>query len=107
MYVDFIADQATKVDAFRNVLEPRHVIVPRLLGGGDTEIRENCALLMVDADLRVQQIKLVVKELGLVPEPVRLIDVAMAAMGNGSDARPPRMARTARSHQRCQQKARR
>lgn len=70
MHVDFITDEPRKVASARQMLEPRHVVVPRLLGSGDTEMRGNCAVLMFDADLRklvsIQHIKDVLQKLGTV-----------------------------------------
>lgn len=72
MYVDFITDESPKIAGIRSILGPRHVIVPRLLGSGDSAIRENCSLLMIDADLRkvvsIQHIKQIMKDLGVLSD---------------------------------------
>lgn len=72
MYVDFVTDEFPKIAALRAILGSRHVLVPRLLGSGDTEVRDNCSVLMFDADLRklasIQHIKQVLKKLGAIPD---------------------------------------
>jgi putative nucleotidyltransferase with HDIG domain len=71
MLVHFVTDEATKIPAIRAMLEPRYSVVSQLLGTGDTQTGSN-GVLMVDADLRravrVEQIRLVLKELGCIPE---------------------------------------
>jgi HD-GYP domain-containing protein (c-di-GMP phosphodiesterase class II) len=71
MLVHFVTDEATKIPAIRAMLEPRYRVVPRMLGGGDTQIGSD-GVLMVDADLRkaarVEQIKLVLQNLGCISE---------------------------------------
>jgi hypothetical protein len=61
MLVHFVTDEQTKIPAIRAMLEPQHVVEPRLLGVGDKKIISN-GVLMVDTDLRraagVKQIKL-------------------------------------------------
>jgi len=66
MLVHFVTDQTSKIPAIRLVLEPRHQLVPRLLGSDDTPV-DSSGVLMVDADLRdavrVEQIRGVVQDL--------------------------------------------
>lgn len=54
------------------MLGPRHVVVPRLLGSGDTDVRDNCSVLMFDADLRklvsIQAIKEILLKLNVIPD---------------------------------------
>lgn len=72
MYVDFITDEFAKVASIQATLGPRHVIIPRLLGSGDTAIREDCSVLMCDADLlklvSIQNIKQVLLKLNAIPD---------------------------------------
>ena len=76
MLVHFVTDEPNKIPAIRAMLEPRYHIVPRLLGASDTPIASN-GVLMVDADLRkmarVEQIKLVLRELGSIPEKLFVV----------------------------------
>lgn len=51
MLVHFVTDEPTKIPAIRAMLEPQHVVEPRLLGSSDKKIISN-GVLMVDADLR-------------------------------------------------------
>ena len=51
MLVHFVTDEPTKIPAIRAILEPRYLIVPQLLGGGETQIGSS-GVVMVDADLR-------------------------------------------------------
>jgi len=71
MLVHFVTDEATKIPAIRALLEPQHVVEPRLLGAGDRQIVSS-GVLMIDADLRraapVEQIKLVLQDLRCVSE---------------------------------------
>jgi hypothetical protein len=66
MLVHFVAEEPAKIPANRAMLEPQYHVVPRLEGGGDTQINPN-SVLMVDANLRrmvrVEQIRLVLQEL--------------------------------------------
>jgi putative nucleotidyltransferase with HDIG domain len=76
MLVHFVTDEATKIPAIRAMLEPRYRVVSQLLGTGDTQTGSN-GVLMVDADLRravrVEQIRLVLKELGCIPEKLFVV----------------------------------
>jgi putative nucleotidyltransferase with HDIG domain len=76
MFVHFVTDEPTKIPAIRAMLEPRYNVVPRMLGGGDAEIGSN-GVLMVDADLRkavrVEQIKLVLQNLGCISEKLFVV----------------------------------
>jgi hypothetical protein len=75
MLVHFVTDEPTKIPAVRAMLEPRYLVVPRLLGGGDTQISSS-GVLMVDADLRqvvrVEQIRLVLQDL-TIPEKLFVV----------------------------------
>jgi putative nucleotidyltransferase with HDIG domain len=76
MLVHFVTDEPNKIPAVRAMLEPRYHVVPRLLGGDDTPVASN-GVLMVDADLRktarVEQIKIVLRELGSIPEKLFVV----------------------------------
>jgi putative nucleotidyltransferase with HDIG domain len=76
MLVHFITDEPAKIPAVRAMLEPKHRIVPQLLGGGDTQLSSN-GVLMVDADLRemvrVEQIRLVLRELSCISEKLFVV----------------------------------
>jgi putative nucleotidyltransferase with HDIG domain len=76
MLVHFVTDEPTKIPAVRAMLEPRYQVVPRLLGGNDTQTTLN-GVLMIDADLRqmvrVEQIKLVLRELSCIPEKLFVV----------------------------------
>jgi putative nucleotidyltransferase with HDIG domain len=65
MRVHFVTDEPTKIPAIRGMLEPRYLVVPHLLGSGDTQISSS-GVVMVDADLRemvrVEQIRLVLRQ---------------------------------------------
>ena len=76
MLVHFVTDEPTKIPAIRALLEPRHHVVPQLLGGGDTQ-SSSIGVLMVDADLRkiarVEQVRLVLQELNCIPEKLFVV----------------------------------
>jgi putative nucleotidyltransferase with HDIG domain len=76
MLVHFVTDEPSKIPAVRAMLEPRYRVVSRLLGGGDVQTGSS-GVLMVDADLRmpvrVEQIKLVLKELSCVSEKLFVV----------------------------------
>ncbi len=76
MLVLFVTDEPGKIPAIRAMLEPRYRVAPQLLGVGDTQIRSN-SVLMVDADLRemvrVEQIRLVLRELSCIPEKLFVV----------------------------------
>jgi hypothetical protein len=76
MLVHFVADEPTKIPAIRAMLEPQHVVEPRLLGIGDKKIISN-GVLMVDADLRraapIEQIKLVFQDLRCASEKLFVV----------------------------------
>ena len=77
MLVHFVTDEPTKIPAIRAILEPRYHVVPRMLGGGVTEIDAN-GVVMVDADLRkavqVEQIKLILQELSCLSERLFVVE---------------------------------
>lgn len=77
MRVHFVTDEPNKIPAIRAMLEPQYRVVPQLLGNGATQIGENGALL-VDADLRkpvrVEQIKLVMREQIRIPEKLFVVE---------------------------------
>ena len=58
------------------MLEPQYHVAPQLLGSGDTHFNPN-SVLMVDADLRkaarVEQIKLVLRDLSCIPEKLFVV----------------------------------
>ena len=100
MLVHFLTDEPGKIPAIRAMLEPRYHVAPRLLGIGETQIGPT-GVLMVDADLRVaarvQQIKLVLRELRTASEKLFVIQshiqhmVAQAyALGATAVVRNPR-----------------
>ena len=76
MLVHFVTDEPTKIAAVRALLEPQHVVEPRLLGAGETRVISN-GVLMVDADLRraapVEQIKHVLQDLRCVSEKLFVV----------------------------------
>jgi hypothetical protein len=76
MLVHFVTDEPTKIPAIRAMLEPQYHVVAQLLGDGGAQIGSN-GVLMVDADLRkmlrVEQIKLVLRELGCVSEKLFVV----------------------------------
>jgi putative nucleotidyltransferase with HDIG domain len=76
MLVRFFTDEPGKIPALRAVLEPQHHVVAQLLGGGGAQIGAD-GVLMVDADLRkvalVEQIKLVLQELGCISEKLFIV----------------------------------
>jgi putative nucleotidyltransferase with HDIG domain len=76
MLVHFVTDEPTKIPAIRAMLEPQHVVEPRLLGFSDKKIISN-GVLMVDADLRrtapVEEIKLVLQDLRCVSEKLFVV----------------------------------
>lgn len=75
MLVHFVTDEPTKIPAIRAMLEPQYHVVPHLLGG-ETQTTSN-GVLMVDADLReaarVEQIKLVLRELRSITEKLFVV----------------------------------
>ena len=77
MLVHFVTDEPWKIPAIRAMLEPRYHVVSQLLGDGDTEISPK-GVLMVDADLRkvvrVEQIKLVLKDLSCLSERLFVVE---------------------------------
>src|ERR1017187_3180607 len=83
MLVHFVTDEPTKIPAIRAMLEPRYYVVPRLLGGGDTQISSN-GVLVVDADLRkavrVEQTRLVLQELSCIPEKLFVVQNRVRSM---------------------------
>jgi putative nucleotidyltransferase with HDIG domain len=83
MLVHFVTDEPNKIPAIRAMLEPRYHIVPRLLGGGDAQVVSN-GVLMVDADLRkiarVEQIRLVLRELSCIPEKLFVVQNHVRSM---------------------------
>ena len=83
MLVHFVTDEPGKIPAIRAVLEPRHHVTPRLLGGGDTRIISN-GVLMVDADLRqmlrVEQIRLVLQQQKRISEKLFVVPNQLRSM---------------------------
>ena len=75
MLVHFVTDEPTKIPAIRAMLEPQYHVVPQLLGGETRATADG--VLMVDADLReavrVEQIKLVLRELRSVTEKLFVV----------------------------------
>ena len=76
MLVHFVTDEPTKIPAIRAMLEPQYHVAPQLLGSDDTHFNPN-SVLMVDADLRkaarVEQIKLVLRDLSCIPEKLFVV----------------------------------
>lgn len=76
MLVHFVTDEPSKIPAIRLVLEPRYQVVPRILGSDDKKM-DSTGVLMIDADLRkavrVEQVRLVVKELNKVTEKLFVV----------------------------------
>jgi HD-GYP domain-containing protein (c-di-GMP phosphodiesterase class II) len=76
MLVYFVTDEPAKLPAIRAMLEPQHRVVPWLLGDRDAGIRSH-GVLMVDVDLRqmdrVGQVRLVLKEMGSIPEKLFVV----------------------------------
>ncbi len=76
MLVLFVTDEPGKIPAIRAMLEPRYRVAPQLLGVGDTQFSSS-GVLMVDADLRemvrVEQIRLVLRELSCIPEKLFVV----------------------------------
>jgi HD-GYP domain-containing protein (c-di-GMP phosphodiesterase class II) len=66
MLVHFITDEPTKLPAIRAMLDPRHELVARVLGGCDTQIGTH-GVFVVDVDLRqacrIDQVRLVLQPL--------------------------------------------
>jgi putative nucleotidyltransferase with HDIG domain len=83
MLVHFVTDEPNKIPAIRAMLEPRYHIVPRLLGRCGTQVASN-GVLMVDADLRqmarVEQIRLVLRELSCIPEKLFVVQNHVRSM---------------------------
>jgi putative nucleotidyltransferase with HDIG domain len=75
MLVCYLTDEPGKIPAVRAMLEPRHQVVPRLLG--DESVFAPSGVLMVDADLRqatrVEQIKHTLRELKAVTEKLFVV----------------------------------
>jgi putative nucleotidyltransferase with HDIG domain len=76
MLVHFVTDEAAKIPAIRAMLEPQYRVAPQLLASGDTQI-DPTGVLIVDADLRkadrVEQIRLVLRKLGCIPEKLFVV----------------------------------
>jgi putative nucleotidyltransferase with HDIG domain len=83
MLVLFVTDEPGKIPAIRAMLEPRYHVAPQLLGVGDTQFSSN-GVIMVDADLRetvrVEQIRLVLRELGCIPEKLFVVPNQVRSM---------------------------
>jgi putative nucleotidyltransferase with HDIG domain len=83
MLVLFVTDEPGKIPAIRAMLEPRYHVVPQLLGSGDTQTSSS-GVLMVDADLRemvrVEQIRLVLRELSCIPEKLFVVPSQVRSM---------------------------
>ena len=75
MLVCYLTDEPAKIPAIRAMLEPRHRVVPRVLG--DEPVFAPNGVLMVDADLRqgvcVEQIKHALSELHEVEEKLFVV----------------------------------
>jgi putative nucleotidyltransferase with HDIG domain len=75
MLVSYLTDDPSKIPAIRAVLEPRHHVIPRLLGD-KTPFGTN-GVLMVDADLRimlrVEQIKEALRGLSAIKEKLFIV----------------------------------
>jgi putative nucleotidyltransferase with HDIG domain len=75
MLVHFVTDEPTKIPAVRAMLEPRHRVVPQILG--EETSAGSSGVLMVDADLReadrVEQIKQVLGELRSISEKLFVV----------------------------------
>jgi len=75
MLVCYLTDEPSKIPAIRAVLEPRHRVVPRLLG--DKASFGWDGVLMVDADLRVmarvEQIKEALSGLHAISEKLFIV----------------------------------
>ena len=94
MLVHFVTDEPAKIPAIRAMLEPRHRVVPQLLGGGDTQISSN-GVLMVDADLRkTVRVEQILQELNRISEKLfvvqnRVIDFFVTVLErSGPDGHP-------------------
>src|SRR5579859_2444022 len=76
MLVHFVTDEPGKIPAIRAMLEPRYHVAPQVLGLGETQLGST-GVLMVDADLReavrVEQIKLVLRELRSITEKLFVV----------------------------------
>ena len=76
MLVHFVTDEPTKIPAIRLVLEPRHQVIPRILGSDDAR-PDPGSVLIIDADLRqevrVEQIRHLMKELSAVAEKMFVV----------------------------------
>lgn len=76
MLVHFVTDEPTKIPAIRAMLEPQYCVVSQLLGKEEAQTTSS-GVLMVDADLRiaarVDQIRLVLRELICVPEKLFVV----------------------------------
>jgi HD-GYP domain-containing protein (c-di-GMP phosphodiesterase class II) len=76
MLLHFVTDEPTKLPAIRAIFEPQHRVIPWLLGGRDPEVTSH-GVLMVDVDLRrsarVDQTRLILKQLGRVPEKLFVV----------------------------------
>jgi putative nucleotidyltransferase with HDIG domain len=75
MLVSYLTDDPSKIPAIRAVLEPRHHVIPRLLG--DKTPFGSDGVLMVDADLRimlrVEQIKEALRGLSAIKEKLFIV----------------------------------
>ena len=76
------------------MLEPRHRVVPQLVGGGDTQISSN-GVLMVDADLRkTVRVEQILQELNRISEKLfvvqnRVIDFFVTVLERSGPDGPP------------------
>lgn len=94
MLVHFVTDAPNKMPAIRAMLEPQHVVRPRLLGEADRGILSN-GVLVVDADLRraasVDQLKAIMRNLQRVSEKLFVVqshlrDMVAQAVALGATA---------------------
>jgi putative nucleotidyltransferase with HDIG domain len=76
MFVHFVTNEPSKIPAVHAMLEPRYRVACQLLGKDDAQTGSN-GVLMVDADLRmaarVDQIRLVLNELGCISEKLFVV----------------------------------
>lgn len=94
MLVHFVTDASNKIPAIRAMLEPQHVVRPRLLGVADEQALSN-GVLVVDADLRkaapVEHLKAIMRDLQQVSDKLFIVqshlrDMAAQAFALGATA---------------------
>lgn len=76
MHVYFITDEPAKLPAVRAMLEPRHDVIPRVLGTGNVQIGPH-GVLVVDVDLRqvdrIAQVRLALRQLDGIPQKLFVV----------------------------------